>query len=98
MNNTHSPLMPLPFGFHIGFICVSAVLLILYYIVAKKRHTLVLLIAVLSTALIYFVKQGITFYILCIEEWCLAALFIIASIRDKIDEKKEAGKTAGKKK
>ncbi len=90
--------MPLPFGFHIGFICVSAVLLILYYIVAKKRHTLVLLIAVLSTALIYFVEQGITFYILCIEEWILAALFITALIRDKIDEKKiTEEKSKGKK-
>ncbi len=84
-----SPLMSLPLVFHIVFMVVSAVTLILGYRSKKQLHQLILLAAILSSALIYFVDDGVTFYILAFEE---TALFIWTVVLMRIEESREERK------
>lgn len=72
----HSIRFPLPLGFHIGFILVSVILLILCYQRRRHAYELYMMIGVASTALIYIASERIVFYILGIEEFVLLFLTI----------------------
>ena len=73
MNMHPTPLISLSLPVHIGFMIISLIVLLLCYKAKKQLHQLLLLAAILSSGLIYFVQPGISFYILAFEE---IALFV----------------------
>lgn len=72
----HSIRFPLPLNFHIGFVILSVILLILCYMKKKHAYELYMLIGVASTMLIYVSESKPFFYILGLEEIILFCLTV----------------------
>ncbi|MBQ4224857.1 MAG: hypothetical protein II773_07455 [Oscillospiraceae bacterium] len=91
-----SPLFSLPLPIHIGFIIISTIVLLLSYKRKKQLHRLILLSAIWSSALIYFVEPGISFYILDFEELALFLWVIVLMIKE--DRAENSKHTSGSEK
>lgn len=91
----HSLRFPLPFGFHVGFVIFSVIMLILCYMKRKYNYELYMLIGVASTMLVYIAEPKPVFYILGLEEVILLALTIIDMAKvSRIAAQKEKEKEA----
>ena len=84
-----SPLFPVPLIIHLIYVAVSAIVLLLGYKYKKQLYQLTLLVAIVSTLLVYFVEAGISFYILAIEE---TALFVWTTVLIVMNDVREAKK------
>lgn len=73
----HSIIFPLPIGFHIGFVILSVILLILCYMKRKYTYELYMLVGIISTMFVYVCKEKPYFYILGLEEIILLVLAIV---------------------
>lgn len=94
MNMHPTPLISLSLPVHIGFMIISLIVLLLCYKAKKQLHQLLLLAAILSSGLIYFVQPGISFYILAFEE---IALFISVIVCMIVESRKAKAKAANAK-
>lgn len=72
----HSIIFPLPLSFHIGFVIISVILLILCYKKRKYTYELYMLVGIISTLFVYVCKEKPYFYILGLEEMILLVLTI----------------------
>ncbi|MBP0957109.1 MAG: hypothetical protein J5997_07060 [Oscillospiraceae bacterium] len=73
----HSIIFPLPLSFHIGFVIISVILLILCYKKRKYTYELYMLVGIISTLFVYVCKEKPYFYILGLEEMILLVLTIV---------------------
>lgn len=76
----HSIIFPLPLSFHIGFVLISVILLILCY--KKRRYTyeLYMLIGIVSTLFVYIDESKLFFYLLGLEE----VILFIMTVADMV--------------
>ena len=76
----HSIIFPLPLSFHIGFVLISVILLILCYKKRRYAYELYMLIGIVSTLLVYIDESKLFFYLLGLEE----VILFIMTVADMV--------------
>lgn len=76
----HSIIFPLPLSFHIGFVVISVILLILCYKKRRYAYELYMLIGIVSTLFVYIDESKLFFYLLGLEE----VILFIMTVADMV--------------